>query len=364
MTRPFARTLLAALLLAAASASAANAKAPKPLFANADIIDITIKAPVQTLPQVMPPPTAGRVVRPSTAPPPEPVIAGTLAVAGASPETLAVRISPRGITRRKRDVCIFPPLRIEFPTKPPPGSLFQGQKRLKLVTHCRRDESHQQHLLLEYAAYRLYNAITPASFAVRLAQIDYVDEKGEPITRRLGVFIEDVDDMARRQDLAESKAPDRIAISQLDPAAAARVALFQYMIGNLDWAMNAGPAGEGCCHNARLIGVKGATTGLLPVPYDFDYSGLVDAPYAVSPRAIQSGSVRMRRYRGFCTHNADVPAAAAAILAQRASLVAVIGTVPGLDPGTRKKAGAYLEGFFAQLESPSEIETRLLKTCV
>ena len=29
------------------------------------------------------------------------------------------------------------------------------------------------------------------------------------------------------------------------------------MIGNLDWSMRAGPAGEGCCHNSRLIAPAG-----------------------------------------------------------------------------------------------------------
>jgi len=51
----------------------------------------------------------------------------------------------------------------------------------------------------------------------------------------------------------------RISASQLDAAAAARYAVFEYMISNLDWAMTAGPAGADCCHNARLMGAKGVT---------------------------------------------------------------------------------------------------------
>ena len=46
---------------------------------------------------------------------------------------------------------------------------------------------------------------------------------------------------------------DALSSSQLSPADAARVAMFEYMIGNMDWSMRAGPPGEACCHNRRLI---------------------------------------------------------------------------------------------------------------
>ena len=217
---------------------------------------------------------------------------------------------------------------------------------------------------MEYAAYRLYNAITPQSFNARLAEIDYVDASGKPIATRLGFFIEDGDDMAARNGMVEEKMPDRIPIATLDPKSAARYALFQYMISNLDWAMNAGPAGAGCCHNARLIGPKGATTNIIPVPYDFDYSGLVDAPYAAPPAQIQVANVRVRRWRGFCRHNAEVAPAAAAMLADQGRLMAVIDSIPDLDSGTRSKAKAYLSGFFEQIGSKDDIDKNIIKNCL
>ncbi len=119
-------------------------------------------------------------------------------MSGAAPETLPVTLSARGITRRKDDICSFPPLRVEFTQKPGPSSLFKGQKHLKLVTHCQRPADFQQYLLLEYSAYRLYHALTPESFNVRLAKIDYARADGRALTTRLGFFIEDVDDVAKR----------------------------------------------------------------------------------------------------------------------------------------------------------------------
>jgi len=337
------------LAFMAAGPPAAAATAPKPLFASSDMIHLAIKGPIGSLAK-----------GPTNA---EKSVAGSLSVQGAAPETLAVSLSPRGITRRRKEVCTFPPLRVEFPEKPAATSLFKGQKRLKLVTHCRSPEGFQQYLLLEYAAYRMYNLLSPASFNVRLATVDYADENGRPITSRLGFFIEDADDVADRNDLRKFETTNRVPVAQLSPRDAARFVVFQNMIGNLDWAMTAGPAGDECCHNSRLIGAEGATTGFVPVPYDFDYAGMVDAPYAATPAGIPLANVRVRRYRGFCRHNAEAQTFAAELLAKRAAVLAVLDTVPQLEPKTRQKAGAYLAGYFDQIGSPGDV-AKLQQNCL
>jgi hypothetical protein len=143
-----------------------------------------------------------------------------------------------------------------------------------------------------------------------------------------------------------------------------RVALFQYMIGNLDWAMTAGPPGSDCCHNSRLFNVGAATTGYVPAPYDFDYSGLVDAPYAVPPASLKLASVRSRRYRGYCTFNAEIPAVVAEFNAKRPQLLAVFDDIPGLDPDTQSKARKYIESFFEQISTPEGVADKIEKACL
>jgi hypothetical protein len=54
------------------------------------------------------------------------------------------------------------------------------------------------------------------------------------------------------------------------------MALFQYMIGNTDWEIVS-------CRNIMLL-QPADSSKIIPVPYDFDFSGLVSAPYA-SPSA-------------------------------------------------------------------------------
>ena len=336
-----------AALAAALIPAAATAAPPKPLFASDEPIRLTIRGPIAEVADA--------------APGQWPVRNGSLSLAGPTPETLAIRLSPRGLTRRKKDICQFAPLRVEFAQPPPETSLFRGQRRLKLVTHCRKAESFQQHLLLEYAAYRLYNALTPASYRVRLATIDYLTEDGRPVTSRLGFFIEDIDDVARRNDTVRTPVGVRIGMEQLSAPDAARVATFEYLIGNLDWSARAAPPGEECCHNVKLIG---PATRLVPVPYDFDYSGLVDAPYSAPPTNVKVSSVLDRHYRGYCRHNAEVLATARDFLARRAQFHSVLAQVPQLEPRRLRKAIAYLDGFFPAVADDESTSRKLLKTCI
>ena len=320
--------------------SAAFAKDAEPLFRSNEVIRITIKGPVGAA---------------SDAPKP-----ATLTSGG---ETLPIAFTARGITRRQKDICPFPPLRVIFNQPPPATSLFAGQKRLKLVTHCRSGPDFQQYALLEYAAYQMYNVLTPISFRARLAMIDYVTDGGKPIASRYGFFIEDIDEVADRNGLKEPKTPDRVPSSVLSPTHAARFAMFQHMLGNHDWSMRAGPAGEGCCHNGRLIGPLPGGNLLAPVPYDFDFSGMVGTPYATPPDQIPISNVRIRFYRGYCSHNLQALQAAADMRAKRAELLGTLAATPGLDERNKARATSYLEKFFADIASDELTKTKVLKNC-
>ena len=337
--------LLAFFALLAASPAAAQSA--KPLFAADDPIHLTIRGPIPTLMRA----------RSSQG------LAATMI--GPGGESLPVSLSVRGITRRMTDICDFPPIRVDLVQPPAATSLFAGQRRLKLVTHCRNAASFQQYLLLEYAAYRMYNVLTPLSFRARLATIDYQQEDGRPVVSRLGFFIEDTGDVARRNGMHEIHAGTQIPITTLSPQDAARYALFQHMIGNHDWSMRAGPAGDDCCHNAKLIGRAGVAPGaVVPVPYDFDFSGLVSAPYATPPDVLRISSVRERVYRGYCSHNAEAASAAAQMRAARPQILGVLDTLPQLDARTRTRAQSYLDEFFGLIATDADTSAKVLKRCL
>ncbi len=102
----------------------------------------------------------------------------------------------------------------------------------------------------------------------------------------------------------------------------------------------------------------------VPVPYDFDYSGLVDAPYAVPPNGFPDAPVTRRTYRGHCAYNRQVLAAAAQFRAQMAPMLAAVGAVPGLEAGSQRKATNYLRGFFDLIATDQSVSDKILKRCL
>ena len=320
------------------ASSAAAAKGPTPLFSSDAPIKITIQGPIQAL-------IANRS---------SPPLPATLIAEGV---TYPITLAPRGIFRRK--TCDFPPLKVDFTRPPPPGSLFEHQHDLKLVAHCKRDAEFQQKVLLEFSAYRLYNLITPLSFRTRLASVDYLDAGGRPYVTRTGFFIEPIREVAKRNRLKVAKLGSLVPLQQIDPVAGARFAVFEYMISNYDWSMRAAPKGEECCHNGRLL-TDGAPGALLTVvPYDFDFSGLVDAPYAEPPEGIPIDSVRQRNYRGYCMHLPQARAFAAQLSPRRSEFLGLFTQIPGLEPREQSKAAAFIQGFFNDVDNG-----KIFRSCV
>ncbi len=276
------------------------------------------------------------------------------------PVQLMVTMRARGESRRT-EYCSFPPLSIKFDKDQTKGTVFKGQGRLKLATHCQPSDYYQQLNYLEYTAYKIYNLVTPVSFRVRMAEITYEDTEGhKPIVRR-GFFIEDADDVGKRNGLKEIKI-ERPTLNQLGPASTIDFALFQFMISGLDWGFDS-PGDEHCCHNGKLIGES--DTGIVkPIPYDFDLTGFVHAPYALPPEQLPAvRSVTQRYYRGFCWQNSEVPAALKRFQAARAAVFKLIDDSPYLDKSPKKNARKFIEKFYKIADDPKDVERDIMGHC-
>ena len=269
-------------------------------------------------------------------------------------DRIEVRIRTRGHSRRLVATCTFAPLRIEFVGKVE-GTLFEGNKALKLGTHCRDVDSYEQYVFREYAAYKVFNQITPRSFRARLASATYVDADNQhPLTTRAGLFLEDDDDVARRLD-GRSIDLQGMAFSGVDAAAMDEVALFEYMIGNTDMSVFK-------LHNIKLV--RASSGAVYPVPYDFDYSGLVNARYAVPAAALNLSTVRERVYRGPCRPLEQLAPSLEKMRGLRDAVLGVYDHVPGLDAGYRRDAKGYLDQFFRTLDKPGDVKKAFLDSCV
>jgi hypothetical protein len=137
--------------------------------------------------------------------------------------------------------------------------------------------------------------------------------------------------------------------------------VFQYFIGNTDWSALAGPSGGQCCHN--IVPYTGADGVLVPVPYDFDSSGIVDPPYALPDGRLPIRSVRQRLYRGRCRELAELGPVFELFAAKRTEITQLFVPAAGLSEDSAKRAKGYIDGFYDVLGNPEELEKRFRNGC-
>ncbi len=102
---------------------------------------------------------------------------------------------------------------------------------------------------------------------------------------------------------------------------------------------------------------------VFPIPYDFDVSGLVDAPYALPPDGLGQRSVRDRKYRGFCRGTEHIAAAVGIIQSKRQAIYALLDEIEGLADRTRRDVSKFIDDFFADLDSPESFEKNITGAC-
>ena len=272
-----------------------------------------------------------------------------------------VKIRVRGKSRRR--VCSFPPLRLNFASSDTVQWIFEGQDRLKLVTHCQDRKSAHLSALKEYAAYRIFNLISDVSYRVRLLHITYTDTDGrlkEKELDRYGFLIESSSALADRV----GGRPEQVAgvsLRSLDDQQAASVYIFQYLIGNTDWSLVTADEDDTCCHNGDLLEIG---SDRYYVPYDFDLAGLVNASYARPDPALNISRVTQRRYRGYCISTDALEDALDAIKAQRVDILDVIKQLPGLSEKQGAVTVRYLERFFDKAVDTDKIVRSFDRLCL
>ncbi len=268
-------------------------------------------------------------------------------------DRITVNIRTRGHSRRAVGTCTFAPLRLEFTGKIA-GTIFAGHKALKLGTHCRDVDSYEQYVYREFAAYKIFNRITARSFRARLSTTTYVDvSNNKPLTTRAGLFLEEDDDVAKRLDGETSELQD-LSFGHVDGESMMLLSLYEYMIGNTDMSLAK-------LHNIILVRASNGT--VYPVPYDFDYSGLVNARYAVPAKALNLPTVRERLYRGPCLTEEKLAPFLTRLRGMRDEVMALYDQVPNLDQGYRKDARGYLDQFFKIIEKPGDAKRAFIDGC-
>lgn len=200
---------------------------------------------------------------------------------------LEVSLRARGNFRRSK--CYFPPIKMKIKKSKAEGSLFEGNKNLKLVVPCLLQKEKNDNIVQEFIAYKLYEKISPYHFKTRMVDIEFSEiKKKKTVAHQLKGFL--IEDDKRVADRFEGKSFERyIHPKAMDDITSIRNTMFQFMIGNTDFSV-------AYQHNGKLLY---ADKKIYPLPYDFDLCGLVDASYAIVNSRLGINSVKDRKYRGF-----------------------------------------------------------------
>lgn len=267
---------------------------------------------------------------------------------GAEALTLPVKLTVRGNFRKQWNNCSFPPLLLDVPKKKASSSVFANQNKLKLVTHCEGEE----YIVREYLVYRLYNLLTEYSFRARLCRVTYVDSAGKrPTETRWGALLEDENDLVKRSGSLPNKLR-QISMDNMDSLSMATLAVFEYLIGNTDWSV-------AYRHNIRLLTVP-TLRNPVPVPYDFDHAGIVEAFYALPAEQVGIASVRERVYRSLAYPPALFQRVFDRFNQLKPQLYALYANYPHLDSAYVKRTLRYFDAFYEVINNPTTVQTVFL----
>lgn len=199
-----------------------------------------------------------------------------------------LQVGVRGKFRRR--TCTFPPLKLNFSKKQLQADGLAPHDKLKLVTPCFEDENGQLLILKEYLAYKIYEQLNPASFRTQLVEITYRDVHHQYPDQTVFAFIlEDNGELAERLGGVKVKDKHGISPDRFDRQSEITQALFSFMIGNHDWSL-------AMARNLKMVELSGGE--IIPVPYDFDFSNMVDAPYRSLNSSIGQTQFQQRIYLG------------------------------------------------------------------
>jgi hypothetical protein len=261
-----------------------------------------------------------------------------------------IKIRTRGITRRESDVCRFTPLRLDFPKKETKNTAFEGQKAIKLVTHCNKQDFYEQNTIIEYLIYKAYNVLTDTSFKVRPAIINYIYSTGKEDTiRKFAFFIEREKHLIARLNGMELET-EKFNPNMLNPFPTCLMDMFQYMIGNTDYSSYD-------LHNIILFSDSIRKFPPIPIPYDFDWSGMISANYAVPHPTIGTDHVSERVYRGFLKEPFIVAHTIQIFNDRKQQIYSVFENYPLLNADEKKKVVKYLDEFYEIINNEKKVKT-------
>ena len=270
-------------------------------------------------------------------------------------KSMDAEIRVRGNYRRLN--CYFLPLKLKIKEDVSQGTIFEEDRKLKMVLPCLNSTYANDDVLKEFLAYKIFQILSPYHFKTKLLRIQLEEEKGNKKNDHdlIGFFIQDDDQLAIQNKGKQIKR--RIHPQNQDPASSVRNALFQYMIGNTDYSI-------GYRHNEKLFFMDDK---IVPIPYDFDMSGLVNASYAVvsaiNNKTLPITKVTDRLYRGFDRDDEILQQIRNEFLNYEQDIYTIMDRHQTYFryPKEFKECKSYIEDFYKIIKDDKKFENRILK---
>lgn len=188
--------------------------------------------------------------------------------------------------------------------------------------------------------------MTDFSYRVRLAHITYADlETRTAYFTRYAFFIENELEMAVRLN-SETYKPNVVQYF-LDRENAITMAIFQYMIGNNDWYVTSK-------HNTSIFKLN-KTGNLIAIPFDFDWSKLVNADYT-KPKYVPDGFLKERRvYKGLCLESDEFEKYQQLFNSKKKQTIEMVKALIDLPHRRKQESLNYSDRFYNTINKPSSL---------
>jgi hypothetical protein len=261
-----------------------------------------------------------------------------------------VEVRPRGKFRRK--TCEIPPIKLKFSKKQLHALGLDTLNEVRLSLPCLDNADAEANVVREYLAYKIFEQISPEYHVkAKLVRIKLHDTHTEKTEKSVYALVTEHEEEIQARlgggDLEESY---NLPINQLDESQMALNAMFQYLIGNTDWDIQ-------MIRNIYPYKPIGSDIHIV-IPYDFDFSGFVSAPYArvASEKGIRTVRDRLLMAEGIPT--AALAEARKKILDAKAEILALCEH-KHLEEAHQADCRAYLEHFFQNMENNKVMPLKL-----
>ncbi len=249
---------------------------------------------------------------------------------------------------RRLNCADTPPMKIYFDKDDLKAAGFAKFNDLKLVNYCVDDKAEAKNLLLkEYMAYKIYNQLSDYSFRVQLLKVTYEDIKSNKKIKQWAFVIEDTAELRSRLNLEKVEQEFGLKQEQYELEEIQKVSLFQYLIGNVDWSLKM----------AKNIKIMAKDDKLIAIPYDFDFTGLVNPPYGSVSEKLGVQLLTERVYLGYPNEVNNLSKSIELYKEKKEVIFAMVKSNKQLNGILRLEIKNYLQSFYKDLSIPSIAES-------